>query len=284
MQGYVGDGKYRSPTAGITFKDLINEFEYLSEFKVPGIFSRILEARLSENKSILLNKYTERMETNQLSNKNLSEKEYLAKDRMNAYVRANVDVPNSYNSNINQGDDNVKIIEDIDHHRDSAIQEQTTYDTLVKNYVTDSVAANDNTIDANYCAEIINIFSTDAPSTVDYGQTESYVKAEIQDTLNQLKKLYKKSFMLIDDYNSYIPSRHIECLTGIRHYENVYASFYNLIAIVLGFMLACILAIAIEIIKRYSRYSRQAPDDEYSEETVEDAPIISDESEENITV
>ena len=90
--------------------------------------------------------------------------------------------------------------------------------------------------------------------------------------------------MLIDDYNSYIPSRHIECLTGIRHYENVYASFYNLIAIVLGFMLACILAIAIEIIKRYSRYSRQAPDDEYSEETVEDAPIISDESEENITV
>ena len=277
LQGYVGEDDYRSPSAGITFKDLIKEFEYLSEFNLPRIFSRIMDERLSADKDLLINKYTERMETALLSAKNNGEKAQLAKDRMNAYVQANVDVPNSYNSNINQGEDNVKIIEDIDHHNSAAISEQTTYDTLIKNHVTDSVAANDNNIDAKYCADIINIFSTPAAGG-DYAQSEAYVKTEIQNTLDSLRDLYAKAFMLIDDYNSYIPSKHIECLTGIRHYENVYGSFYAMIAVVLGFMLSCILALVIEIMKRYAAYSRKEAD----KEAVKGAPIIPDISDENI--
>lgn len=278
LQGYVGNDDYRSPSAGITFKDLIKEFEYLSEFKLPRIFSQILDARLSLDKGLLLNKYTERMESNRLSAKNNTEKAQLAKDRMDAYVQANVDVPNSYNSNINQGQDDVKIIEDIDHHTATAIAEQTTYDTLIKNHVTDSVAANDNTIDAAYCADIINTFSTNAAPAVDYAQTETYVKNEIQSTLDKLSELYDKAFVLIDDYNAYIPSQHIECLTGIRHYENVYGSFYSLVAIVLGFLFSCVLAIALEIMKKYAAYSKVKND----EESVKNASIIPDISDESI--
>ncbi len=52
LGSYAGNNKYRSPTTGLTFKDLINEFTYLSEFKVPLIFTRIYTARLTTDKDL----------------------------------------------------------------------------------------------------------------------------------------------------------------------------------------------------------------------------------------
>ncbi|UKI38164.1 MAG: hypothetical protein L6V93_09390 [Clostridiales bacterium] len=53
--------------------------------------------------------------------------------------------------------------------------------------------------------------------------------------MQKLKNLYTTAFELIDDYNAYVPSKHIESLTGIRYYENVYSSLYYLIALIIGF-------------------------------------------------
>ena len=274
LNEYVGNGKYRSPSTGYTFSDLINEFEYLSEYKLPLIFSRIYAAKLTQNRDLLIDKYTERKEQNELQTKNCSEKAVLAADRMDAYVEANVDVPNSYNSNIAEGDDNVTIIQDVHDDLNRTVQSQTTYDSLMKNYVTDSVSANDNVIDAEHCANVINIFSTPAASNVDYAEYEELVKNDIDVTLNQLKELYKTAFALIDDYNEYVPTMHIESLTGIRYYENVYESFYCMIAIVLGFALSCMLALTVEIMKRYSELDGKdnGEDDEY----LEQASVIPD--------
>ncbi len=268
LRGYTAGNEYRSPSTGLTFNDLINEFEYLSEFKLPLIFSRIYSARLSENKDLLINKYTERKQQSELQNKNCAEKAALAKNEMDAYVNANVDVPNSYNSNKAEGDDNVTIIQDVD-NENMRIQAQTTYDTLIKNYVTDSVAANNSLIDAKYCEDIIKMFSTPADKSINYAEYEDLVKKDISSSLETLKELYKTTFLLIDDYNAYVPSMHIECLTGIRYYENVYESMYNLIAVVLGFVLACMLAVAIEIMKRYADMQKDKEDDDDGDENPE---------------
>ena len=99
LGGYVTDDAYRSPSTGLTFQDMIAKFEYLSEYDMPLIFSQIYTARLSVNKDLLINKYTERQEQHRLDQKNAEEKAAMAEDRMNAYVSANVDVPNSYNYN-----------------------------------------------------------------------------------------------------------------------------------------------------------------------------------------
>lgn len=272
LQSYVGNNEYRSPTTGLTFKDLINEFNYLSEFEMPLIFSRIYSARLTKDKDLLINKYTERKEQNELLNKNLTEKADIASDRMDAYVEANKDVPNSYNKNQNVGDDNVTIVQDVNNDHDRVVQEQTTYDTLIKNYVNDSTAANDSRIDAEHGAEIINIFSTPADSSIDYSAYEKAVQGDISDALTKLKDLYKTAFELIDDYNAYIPTKHIETLTGIRYYENVYASLYYMVAVVLGIVLACILAIVLEIMKRYAAFGKRKQAD--ADEILEDAPYV----------
>lgn len=263
LNGYVSTNAYRSPSTGMTFDNMIDEFEYLSEFKMPLIFSQIYTARLSNNKDLLINKYSERREQNLLNAKNSSEKAATAEDKMNAYVNANVKVPNSYNYSKDDNNDDVMIIQDVhDDNTSRTIQPQTTYDNLIKNYVTDSVGANDNSIDSEHCQKVIDIFSTAADSGVDYIEYENSVKSEIAETLDELKGMYQTAYKLIDDYNAYIPTSHIECLTGVRYYENVYASLYYLIAIVIGFSLLCVLAIAIETIKRYAAYSKSGTEND----------------------
>ncbi len=286
LQGYIGNEDYRSPTTGLTFTDLINEFSYLSDFKMPQIFSEIYTAKLSKNTPLLLNKYTERKEQNELNAKNSLEKVSLAEDRMNAYVNANKDVPNSYNSNQNDGDDNVAIIHNVEEDKIERIQEQTTYDTLIKNYITDSVGANNSNIDAQHCTDVINIFSTPASAGVNYEQYQKDVEEDITQTLDKLKELYGIAFALIDDYNSHIPQKHIECLTGVRTYKNVYTSMYVLFAIGIGFILACMAAIIYEIMKKYAAYSKamksslggeeNTEDEGYEEEVMSADPIIPD--------
>lgn len=259
LQSYVSDKEYRSPSTGLTFKDMLAKFSDMEEYKIPLIFSQIYTARLSVNPSLLISKYTERREQHLLKSKNLSEKALLAEDRMNAYVGANKEVPNSYNYNDKQNNDNVAIIQDVhDDYRENRIQPQTTYDSLIKNYVSDSVASNDNVIDANHCAYVVDVFSTPAHPGIDYAAYETAVKKEIGDMLGELKELYKTAFKLIDDYNAYVPAQHIECLTGVRYYENVYASFYYLIAAVIGFSFLCLLAVTLEIMKRYAEYANDA--------------------------
>mgnify|MGYP004603983445 CR=1 FL=1 len=281
LESYVGNNEYRSPTTGLTFNDLINEFTYLSEFKLPLIFSRIYTARLTLDKDLLINKYTERKEQSGLMNKNNSEKATLAEDRMKAYVKANVDVPNSYNSNKNNGDDDITIIQDV-HDDERRISSQTTYDTLIKNYVTDSTAANDNSIDLKQCEDIIKIFSSPADKSADYAEYEKLVKSDISDTLAKLKNLYTTAFELIDDYNAYVPSKHIESLTGIRYYKNVYSSLYYLIAVIIGFVLSCIIALAIEIMRRYAYFNKNAKHGTDGE-TLEPSSVIPDISTDVIT-
>ena len=50
----------------------------------------------------------------------------------------------------------------------------------------------------------------------------------------------------------------------------MYASLYYLIAIVLGFSLLCVLAIAIEITKRYAAYSKRGAEDDADSDSREE--------------
>lgn len=293
LQSYDQNGEYRSPTTGLTFADLIEEFSTLSEVKMPLIFSKIYTAKLSKDTPLLLDKYTERKEQNELNAKNSYEKSVLAEDRMNAYVQANVDVPNSYNSNKDEGDDDVTIIREVEDDWIEKIQEQTTYDTLIKNYVNDSIGVNNSNIDAQHCQDIINIFSSPAADWIDRGQYQQEVEQEVAQTLVKLKDLYTTAFALIDDYNSYIPQKHLECLTGIRTYKNVYTSIYVLLALCAAFVFACLAAIVYEIIKKYARYNKsmqklaelddEEDTDDEVDEVVSAAPIIPDVSLESIS-
>lgn len=249
---------YRSPSIGLTFDDLLKDFQSLYDFSLPLVFSRIYDGQVSVDKDLLINKYTERMEQNYREMDNLTHKAALAEDRMNAYVDANVDVPNSYNENINEGSDNIEIIDDIDERRDDYIDEQTTYDSIITNYASDSTAANNKRLDAEHCSSIIDRFSVERNPDIDYEEYENAVQTGISDILSELRVLYDKSNILIDDYNSYIPAKHIKKLSGVGYYENLSSSLYTLIAVIIGFSISCIAAICFGVMKKYAVYAKDS--------------------------
>lgn len=293
LESYVDGQNYRSPRTGLTFSDMVSEFNYLAEFRMPQIYSKIYAARLSKNTPLLINKYTERKEQHELNAKNSQEKAALAEDRMNAYVEANVDVPNSYNEDTENGRNGAVILDRVEDDWDRVLQEQTTYDTLIKNYVNECIGVDRETIDAQECANIVQIFSTPADEGVNYDQYLQEVERDIAQTLDKLRELYATALLLIDDYNSYIPQRHIECLTGIRTYQNVYRGPYVILATFMGFTLSCIAAVVYEIMREYARSSRLAEhleskrrsgprEEDAADEIISSASLIADFSSEHI--
>ncbi|MBO4897877.1 MAG: hypothetical protein J5590_06240 [Clostridia bacterium] len=258
---------YRSPSTGLTFEDLLKEFERINEFSIPHVYTKIFEGQVTKNKWLLLNKYTERIESNTREMSNLNYKATLTKDRMDAYVEANKNVPNAYNEDGTK----VEIIEDIEYDHSEDVEEETTYDSLIVNYANDSIAANSRRLDAEYCQTIIDKFTAVPETAVNYEECEAEVQKEIEDILTELTELYNKANSNIDDYNSYIPSKHIKKLSGVGCFENLYGSLYKVIALIGGLMLSTVAAIGYEIIKKYSKYSEKKEKEKKEEEAIGEA-------------
>ena len=173
---------------------------------------------------------------------------------MNAYVDANKKKTGSNPEDSGESSADM-IIQSIERDEDGNVEEQTTYDDLIKGYAYDSAAANSKQIDAEYCRSIIECFEKRPDPNIDYAEYEDSVKSLIAEVLEKLATLDQKANMNISDYNSYIPALHIKKLSGICYYEDMSSSVYQLIAVISGFVLSCLVAIAYEVIKKYSMYS-----------------------------
>lgn len=247
---------YRSPSTGLTFDDLRRDFERINEYSMPIIFSKIFEGQVTKNEELLINKYRERVDTNLIEMQNALYKADLARDRMDYYANANIDLPDVESPS----DLDRSVIQGIERDEDNAVNEQTTYDNLVTGYANDSIAANSKRIDVEYCQQVIDNFMKE--KNPEFEGYEEEVKAEIAEVLDDLNELYQKANMTISDYNTFIPSLHIKKLSGVSYYENLSGSVYKLIALIGGFGMSCAIAILYEIMKKYAAYSIKEEDDD----------------------
>ena len=71
------------------------DFERINEYKMPIIFSKIFEGQVAQNEGLLINKYEERLERNNIEKENAEYKAALAKARMEAYGSASEDIPDT---------------------------------------------------------------------------------------------------------------------------------------------------------------------------------------------
>ena len=273
LQSYEKDSvSYRSPTTGLTFEDILKDFERIDEYAIPIIFSKIYEAQLSQNKTLLINKYTERMEATEREAANNLYKAESAQTRMEAYVNANRNVHSAYSNP--SDDEDINILQDVDWTRDREINTQTMYDNLIVSYANDSIAANNNRIDAEHCRAVIERFTGAVDEGVNYKENEKFVQEKIAEVLEELKVLYEEANTITRDYNAYIPAHHIKKLSGVGYFEDISGSLYQLIAIVLGFGFSCALAIGYEIMRKYAAFQAahgDEDDDTTKEKSDEDA-------------
>lgn len=241
---------FRSTETGLSFSELADDFNYLKQVKVSGLFSEIYKYQITKNKSILISDYTTRIDNNNISN---TKEESIVKDVVtviDAYVEK---MRESGNTNITY-----EYILDTLHDKDlqDYFGDQTvTYDELIYSWRNHEENRKHAVIDSAYCTYIINTFTECSGEcdgkcknsaltcseihNADYSTIKADVEQEINELLSELTRLYDLTMKTNDEYNKYLGASYISVLSTASIKESVNVTLYTIIAFVFLVVVCC---------------------------------------------
>ena len=232
---------YRSTETGVSFNELVDDFNYLRQVKVSALFSKIYKYQVTKNKSVLISDYTTRIDNNNISN---AKEESLVEDVV-AVIEAYVNkMRESGNTNITYE----YILDDL-HERDlqEYFGDQTvTYDELIYSWRDHKESKEHAIIDSAYCRYILDTFTkctgncNGACATsnltcselcnAEYAAVREEVEKEINTFLDELTTLYDITTKTNDEYNKYLGASYISVLSSASVKESVNVPLYTAIA------------------------------------------------------
>lgn len=232
---------YRSTETGVSFSDLVDDFNYLRQAKVSALFSKIYKYQITKNKSVLISDYTTRIDNNNISN---------AKD--NSIVADVVTVIDAYVTKMrDSGNTNISYEYILDNLHERNVQDyvgdQTvTYDELIYSWREHTESRDHAIIDSAYCQYVINTFSTCTGlcggqcaasnmtctefSNAEYTAMKGEIEAEINTLIEELTDLYGITMKTNNEYNKYLGASYISVLASASVKESVNVPLYTAIA------------------------------------------------------
>jgi len=246
--------EFRSPNTGLSFGDLRNDYKVVQDFELNALYTDIFSGQVTQNEDVLLKVYKYKKEQNLLKNKNKQEETTATLGLMDQYVESNGKVINS-RDRTDGGGDNFDTKEIVINDKPS--KAKTTYDDLVDKYVSSGVMAGSYSFDAQYCDDVMKIFSSN--NTVSTKEQVDNVVNDINAISEKLNDMHDTLNILINDFNRYTAGSHIVSLSNISLFNNLSSRLYILIALAVGLMVGIVLAIAIEIIGKYLKKNKSCP-------------------------
>lgn len=241
---------YRSTETGLSFAELVDDFNYLRQVKVSSLFSKIYKYQITKNKSVLISDYTTRIDNNNISN---TKDESIVEDVVtviDAYVKK---MRESGNTNISY-----EYILDNLHERNvqDYVGDQTvTYDELIYSWRDHKESKEHAIIDSAYCSYILDTFTnctgncngecTSSHLTctelcnAEYASIREEVEKEIDSLLDKLTSLYDTTMKTNDEYNKYLGASYISVLSSASVRESVNVPLYTAIAFFFLMILCC---------------------------------------------
>ena len=241
---------YRSTETGVSFNELVDDFNYLRQVKVSALFSKIYKYQVTKNKSVLISDYTTRIDNNNISN---AKEESLVEDVV-AVIEAYVNkMRESGNTNITYE----YILDDL-HERDlqEYFGDQTvTYDELIYSWRDHKESKEHAIIDSAYCRYILDTFTKCTGNcngvcatsnltctelcNAEYAAVREEVEKEINTFLDELTTLYDITTKTNDEYNKYLGASYISVLSSASVKESVNVPLYTAIAFFFLVVLCC---------------------------------------------
>lgn len=253
LEGYNSGETFRSARTGMSFGDLIAEYNHLKNFTISELYAEIYKGKVAENKTVVIEKYLQKEADMLLEKKNYEDAAQMIKERMEAFSTANKDVPNAYNySNSGRNNDDLEIIDYL-HKSGSPAEVETTYDELMSSYTDSLVAADGAALSARHYKETAEKFMGETDASVDMESVKAKVINTLTSAVERMNELYELTETTIEDYNDKNSSVHISILTGVKCYENVSKSLYMVIAVILSVGLMITLAVTLEFLKAYKK-------------------------------
>ena len=241
---------FRSADTGLTFQDLIYEFEYLLNVSVSEIYSEIYGYQITRNKDVLVATYNARMDANGITGQveldMIEDVEHL----IDAYVEhmaasGNTDITHEYI---------LDQVYDPDHHdyQGNLIgsgEQTVTYDKLMDAWREHRQSKDHAAIDTAYCNWVIGSFTActgncdnrcessaltcTALSNASYADMEARVNTQVRQLVDKLNELYVLTAKTNTEYNAYLGAGNISVLSSVSGYESVNVMLYTAIVAVL---------------------------------------------------
>ena len=241
---------YRATETGVSFAELVDDFNYLRQVKVSSLFSKIYKYQITKNKNVLVSDYTTRIDNNNISNEKDKSIVEDVVTVINAYVKK---MRESGNTNISY-----EYILDNLHERNlqDYVGDQTvTYDELIYSWRDRNESKEHAIIDSAYCSYILNTFTSctgrcrgecktsDLTCTElcngEYAEIRAEVESEIDTLLNELTVLYDTTTKTNNEYNKYLGASYISVLSSASVRESVNVPLYTAIAFFFLMVLCC---------------------------------------------
>ena len=238
---------YRSSQTGVSFSDLADEFNYLRQVTLSGLFSDIYNYQVTKDKTILIADYNTRIDNN-----------YVVKNSEQGIVNDTIAVIDAYvekmrasgNTNITYEYilDNVHERNFVDAYGNPVSNNQTvTYDELIYSWRNHNEKIEHLVIDTAYCQYVIGIFKNCTGAcknkecqksaltctelnNKNYRTIETGIEAEIKTLVEDLAELYSLTMETNEEYNQYLGASYISVLSSASVKPSVNVNLYTFIA------------------------------------------------------
>ena len=241
------NGEFRSSQTGHSFQDLQEEFEFIRDVEVRQLFSEILAGKVTKDRDLLLEKYRNRNNDLEISNKAASFEIERIQGIIGAYEDAmgEFGTPNVNGQGENTGDTyQNNVLPDVydDWNKDEEgnwepIDRTAEYDVLLRKYIEDRTLYQHNSIDSGYNDYILSVFAN-APASSPQ-ETQERVQAEIARLAEEINGLQSVYYKTNDEYNEYLGAQNIVMLSSVRVTERFPILIFTVLIVVIFGALGC---------------------------------------------
>ncbi len=247
---------YRSAATGYSFGDLYEIYKSYLDYDLPQIYSLILEQEVTEDRDTLIKKYQSDIGTYELDLQNMQTKINDLNDLITKYSDKNKEgAEYHFGTSTEEGNNSSDyILKDVyeEHNEDFQISSETTYDTLINEYVYLEADKQKLQVDLDHKRNILAIF-TDNMEPSDKSNTVTIEKS-LDELSEQLDDMYSIVSDTVDEYNQYVGAYNVSTLASISTSEKINVKMYIFLAIIIFFFGGCIGAIILGRSKEFLDY------------------------------
>lgn len=248
---------YRSAETGYSFSDLYEIYKSYIDYDIPQIYSLILEQEVTGDKETLIKKYQSDISTYELDLQNMEEKINDLNDLITKYSDKNKEgVEYHYGTQSEEGNDAsdyiLKNVYDEWNQEDGHVQSETTYDTLINEYVDIETEKEKLEVDLEHKKKLLAVFTDGAQS--DDMSNKDEIEQSLEELSQKLGDMYSSVSTTVDEYNQYIGAYNVSTLSSISTSEKINVRMYIVLAIIIFFFGGCIGAIILGRSKDFLDY------------------------------
>ncbi len=245
---------YRSAATGYSFSDLYEIYKSYIDYDLPQIYSLILEQVVTEDKETLIKKYQSDISTSELDLQNMQARIDDLNDLIKKYSDKNKEgAEYHFGTQTEEGNNSSDyILKDVYRDRDEGVSDETTYDSLINEYVDLETEKEKLQVDLEHKKNLLNIFVNGTQSG-DMSNTEA-IEENLETLSAKLDEMYQTVSDTVDEYNQYVGAYNVSTLASITTEEKINVKMYIFLAIIIFFFGGCIGAIILGRSKEFLDY------------------------------